>query len=87
MTATTPALTPLEAKVLDAMKTAAMDATGGDFGLMDEVDYKALGLTGQEFGGVVTALGNKGLVTVDDPYKVNNEYWVTQFTVAGLGDN
>jgi len=78
-------MTALETTVLAAMVQNALDAAGGDFGFMDEIDYKALGLTAQQFGGVVTSLQTKGLVNVDQPYKVNGEYWVTQFTVTVHG--
>jgi len=77
-------LTTLEQKVYDAMKANAMDCSGGDFGIMEEMDYRSLGLSAQAFGGVVTALQNKNMVEVHDSILVNGVEKVTQFTVPEL---
>jgi hypothetical protein len=74
-------LTAKELAVFAAMIDCAMDCAGGDFGIMDEVDYERLGLTGQQFGALVTSIQQKGCVQVYEPHKVNGEHWVTQFTV------
>ena len=77
-------LTTLEQTVLDAMIACAMDCAGGDFGIMDEMDPKALGLTPQQFGGVVTSLQNKRRVEVHEPVYVNGDERIVQFTVPEL---
>lgn len=83
-------LTALETKVLALLVKNADDAAGGDFGLLEgpgKVSYKALGLSGQAFGGVLTSLQEKGLVTVHAPHYINGGYAskgtkVVQFTLA-----
>lgn len=51
-----------ERRVFDALVNAALNAAGGDFGFLDEVDHKSLGLSDQQFGGYVSQLVQKGLI-------------------------
>lgn len=72
------ALTVLEAKVLRALDVSAA-GNGYDFGLLEDLDAAALGITGKQLGGVLTDLQNKGYVHIYEPVKVNGTYTVTQF--------
>lgn len=74
-----------ERDVFRALCDAAQAATAGDFGFTDEVDYKALGLTGKQYAGYVSSLVNKGLVEVDNPV-VNDRIVNGQFTFPGDDD-
>ena len=80
------ALTGKEQEVLDLLTANAQDEAGGDFGLLENVRYKTLGLTGQQFGALVTSLQTKGYVSVHGPVETNGgprrggERW-TQFTL------
>jgi hypothetical protein len=76
-----PTLTTDERRVFELMKQNAEDVAGGDFGIMDEVNYKSLKLTGQQFGALVTSLQTKGYLTVHEPVYVNNREKVVQFTI------
>lgn len=73
-------------EILDLMIGAALDATGGDFGCMDEVTIPA-GLKKHAFGAYVTQLQTLGLVEVHDEYNVNGERGnrVQQYTITDLG--
>lgn len=62
-----------EREVLQSLGNTAMDIASGDFGCMDEVDYAALDLNAQQFGGYVTALIEKKLIAVAEPYRVNDD--------------
>ena len=61
-------LTTLEQKVYDALKQNAQDCSGGDFACAEEVDTKALKLTKQQFGALLTTLQGKGVISVDITY-------------------
>lgn len=63
-------LTDLETKVL-ALMVANTENNGGDFGVMDELNYRKLKLNAQAFGGVVTSLQSKGFVTVHEAVETN----------------
>jgi hypothetical protein len=76
-----PALNRLELLVLKEMATCAIDAAGGDFGLMDELQSKRFGMTQQELGGYVTALQRKRLVTVHEPHPVDHRM-IQQYTLS-----
>jgi len=84
---TTTTLTKLEANVLRALITNAENEAGGDFGIMETVGYAAIeGISGfQAFGGVVSSLQKKGLVTVHEKFNPSGqrgkEFWITQFTL------
>jgi hypothetical protein len=73
-------LTPLEQKVLEALKDNAA-GNGGDFGIVEDIDTKVLGINRQQLGGILTTLQAKGVIAVHPAVKVNGEYWVTQFTL------
>jgi hypothetical protein len=80
-TMTKPSLTELETKVYAAMKQNADDIAGGDFGMLDEMDVRSLGISRQALGGVVTSLQTKGYVNVYAPERVNGKL-VQQFTIT-----
>lgn len=78
-----PKLTALEAKVFMAMIENAKHEAGGDFGIIETLTVD--GMNRQTLGGYITALSSKGLVDVEEPYRVNGPrgHVVTQFTFRG----
>jgi len=66
-------LTALEQQVLGALKQQADDCSGGDFAILGQMRpyYAAMHLTGQQFGGVLTSLQEKGVIEVHEPTEVN----------------
>lgn len=64
----TPNLTPKELAVFEALKQNAEAYTGGDFACAEEVNTRALGLSKQAFGGLLTTIAAKGLISVDITY-------------------
>ena len=78
-------LTALELTVYDALLDNALEQAGGDFGILETVNYRKLGLSGQQFGALVTTLQQKRKVTVYGAITVNGNTRdaarVTQFTI------
>jgi hypothetical protein len=69
----TTTLTTLEQKVYDALKQNALACSGGDFACAEEVDTKALKITKQQFGALLTTLEAKRVISVDISY-VNGSF-------------
>lgn len=63
-----PTLTVNESKVFEALEQNALDCSGGDFSLAEEIDVKALGFTKQQFGALLTTLAAKGSIRVSVEY-------------------
>jgi len=61
-------LTEMEQKVLDALTQNALDCSGGDFACAEEINTKALGLSKQQFGALLTSLETKRVISVDITY-------------------
>jgi len=61
-------MTQMEQQVLDALKDNALDCSGGDFACAEEVDTKALRITKQQFGAILTTLEAKRIISVDVTY-------------------
>ena len=72
-------MTTMEANVLEALKQNSLDCSGGDFACAEEVDVRALKMTKQQFGAILTTLQTKRLIQVDVVY-VNGGTKVTQVT-------
>lgn len=69
-------LTELEQRVLDALDGAA-GSNCGDFACADEVDLKALGISAKQYGGVLTSLENKKVISKGVTY-VNGKERIVQ---------
>lgn len=82
-------LSPAQMAVLDEMIVAALNATGGDFGCMDEIN-RPVCLTGMKkhaLGAYITQLQTLGLVEVHEEHNVNGVRGqrVQQYTITDLG--
>lgn len=66
----------METKVLNEL-VASSAGNGHDFGMVEDVGIRKLGITGRQLGGYVTKLSQKGYIKVYPRERVNNEYWVT----------
>jgi hypothetical protein len=75
-------ITTLEAKVLTALIYNMGDCTGSDFsfGFIDEIEPTDLGLDAQQYGGVVSSLSQKQLISIDPVDAGEGE--VPQFTTT-----
>lgn len=60
--------TTLEQSVYDALVQNAAETTGGDFACAEEVNTRALKITKQQFGALLTTLQEKGAISVHITY-------------------
>jgi hypothetical protein len=74
-------LTAQETSAYDTLCGNALDCSGGDFFIMEEVMQQVGKKRAQAFGGLVTSLQTKGVINVDKPHRVNDEHVVTQGTI------
>ena len=68
-------LTEKQKKVLNAIYEQAIDATGGDFGIVDEVmeNMKRSKMRRYQIGAIISTLVEKKLIVVHPKRRVNNE--------------
>ena len=73
-------LTPREQAVLTAALQNMLDSAGGDFGFTDEVVTEMAPMQPRAVGGVLSSLSQKGVLFIEEPRTLNDDFVVIQFT-------
>ena len=74
-------LNPKQREVLQALVKDS-EGNGHDFGIIENIKYANLGLTGQQFGAYFTQLNELGAFSSVDRVKVNGKDWITQYAFS-----